>query len=91
MKERINVTIEYDLIWQLKNETKHIKNLSAFFEKCLENSIKNYKEKNGMITDDKGNENFKRKYGYDINEAIKIVKGDWEDDYLEEILQKKKN
>lgn len=75
MKQRINITIEYDLLYQLKNETKHIKNLSAFFEKCLENSINNYKEKKGMIVNK--DQDYLNKYGMTQQELIKIIKGRW--------------
>lgn len=75
MKQRINITIEYDLLCQLKNETKHIKNLSAFFEKCLENSINNYKEKNGMLVNK--DQDYLNKYGMTQQELIKIIKGRW--------------
>jgi len=52
MKKRINVSIEYSLLCALK-EKGTIKNLSAFFEKCISNHLTHYDKRKARVDWDK--------------------------------------
>lgn len=48
MKERINISIEYSLISEIK-KLGYISNLSRYLEKCLKKSLEHYKKINNIV------------------------------------------
>ena len=48
MKERINISIEYSLIKEIR-ELNYINNLSRYIEKCLTKSLNHYKKINNIV------------------------------------------
>ena len=48
MKERINISIEYSLISEIK-KLGYINNLSRYLEKCLKKSLEHYKKINNIV------------------------------------------
>lgn len=64
MKERINISIEYSLISEIK-ELGYIHNLSRYLEKCLRKSLDYYKKVNNIQKNNPQNSN--------IEEEIKKI------------------
>lgn len=48
MKERINISIEYSLISEIR-KLGYINNLSRYLEKCLKKSLDHYKKINNIV------------------------------------------
>lgn len=65
MKERINLSLEYEVVEQAR---KSIKNLSAFVEVCLKNYNKNLEKK--ILSERQTKESLKRQFPGASNEYI---------------------
>lgn len=48
MKERINISIEYSVISEIR-KLGYINNLSRYIEKCLTKSLNHYKKVNNLV------------------------------------------
>lgn len=48
MKERINISIEYNVISEIR-KLGYINNLSRYIEKCLTKSLNHYKKINNLV------------------------------------------